>query len=573
MKEIPDCSEQTGPPLQHLNGCSGAPVIPRFHTGCLLFLGPRDIFAGTGIHLDHLPCLNEQRHTNNGTGLQGGGLTPTARGIPLQAGVGFSDAENDKVGWLDNDWTSVPQGYRADILLFQPLGGFTHRFGIGTHLLKGVIVHEVPEFTVVIEILHSHLHNIGCLNRLPRLEGLFNDATGLQVPDLHPIEGLTFTRLYKFVFNNGARVAIEHDLQSTLELIGAITCHLFLTRNNRLETRMIHRTGPSWQTPSWQQELASAFTDVESLLKYLGLDLSQLPAVRAAARKFPLRVPRDYAALIKKGDPDDPLLRQILPLTDELEQVEGFSLDPVGDLNARNAPGMIQKYQGRALLITTGACGINCRFCFRRNFPYSESRTTREQWHESLEYLIHNKEITEIILSGGDPLTLSDHRLKELIQDLGEISHLKRLRIHTRLIVTLPQRLTDQLLSTLSRTRLQAVMVVHVNHPTELSKPTRDVLHELGKAGIVMLNQTVLLRGVNDSANTLARLSEALFESRVMPYYLHLLDRAQGTAHFEVSLDKVRAIYRELQKSLPGYLVPKLVSEQAGAPNKLLINA
>lgn len=303
----------------------------------------------------------------------------------------------------------------------------------------------------------------------------------------------------------------------------------------------------------------------------LGLEPAQI-GLRPATRDFPLRVPRAYVARMQRGNPHDPLLRQVLPLTEEDRLVPGYGIDPVGDVAARAGSGILHKYHGRALVITTGACAIHCRYCFRRHFPYSEAQERAADWGNVLDYLARDKSIEEVILSGGDPLALSDRRLARLVQGLDQISHLKRLRIHTRLPIVLPERVDPALLAWLSATRLQPVMVVHANHAQELDPAVHAALGRLRRQGLHLLNQSVLLRGVNDSVAALQALSAHLFDAGVLPYYLHLLDRVQGAAHFDVPLAEAQALLGELATRLPGYLLPRLVREQAGAAAKQLVS-
>ncbi len=322
------------------------------------------------------------------------------------------------------------------------------------------------------------------------------------------------------------------------------------------------------QASRWQRELARAISDPAELLRELDLDPALLPAARAAAACFPLRAPRGFVARMRKGDPDDPLLRQVLPLGAELAETPGFDTDPVGDRAARAAPGVLHKYHGRALLLVTGACAVHCRYCFRREFPYAESGTGPARWRLALAYLRDASSLREAILSGGDPLSLSDRRLGALLAELDRIPHLERLRIHSRQPIVLPERVDDGLLAVLAQTRLQRVLVVHVNHPREIDGTVHAALRRLAAAGVTLLNQTVLLRGINDSAATLAGLSEALFAAGVLPYYLHLLDRVRGAAHFEVKESEASAIMETLRQRLPGYLVPRLVRELPDRPAK-----
>lgn len=323
------------------------------------------------------------------------------------------------------------------------------------------------------------------------------------------------------------------------------------------------------QTPAWQAEQAAAIRDPAELLQVLALDPALLPAAQAATARWPLRVPRGFVARMRRGDVNDPLLRQVLPLVEETVDTPGFVADPVGDRAARRAPGLLQKYQGRALLLASRACGIHCRYCFRREFPHTE--TPSGEWQAALDYLAANPDIHEVILSGGDPLTLSNRRLVTLVGALAAIPHLRRLRIHTRQPTVLPARVDEGLLELLTHARFQAVVVLHVNHPQELDATTVAALHRLRRTGATLLNQAVLLAGVNDTVSILAALSEKLFSVGVIPYYLHLLDPVCGSAHFRVETAPAQALMHALRDHLPGYLVPRLVREDVGQPAKTLL--
>ena len=322
--------------------------------------------------------------------------------------------------------------------------------------------------------------------------------------------------------------------------------------------------------PDWRRHIAEAVREPAELYRLLDLDPATLPAAEAAARDFPLWVPRPLIQRMERGNPDDPLLRQVLPLGDELSIQPGFSADPVGDLAARETPRLLRKYRGRALLITTPACALHCRFCFRRNYPYQESM--EERLEESLERLTlagkGGDGIEEVILSGGDPLTLSDRRLSDLTARIEALPSVRRLRLHTRLPVIIPERVDGRLLGWLAEGRLEKVVVVHANHPNELDAAASDALRRLRAGTTTVLNQSVLLRGINDAADTLAELSQRLFSAGALPYYLHQLDRARGTAHFEVPDERARRLVDQLRGRLPGYLVPRLVREIAGEPSK-----
>jgi len=318
--------------------------------------------------------------------------------------------------------------------------------------------------------------------------------------------------------------------------------------------------------------LTLTITKPEALIEALGLDAHLLPGARAANESFALRVPAPYLARIRPGDPNDPLLRQILPRGEELEDQPGYVADLLEESAARRAPGLLQKYAGRALLITTQACAIHCRYCFRREFPYAEQISDEGgRWSEALAEIAGDSGIEEVILSGGDPLTLSDSRLAQLTTALAAMPHVKRIRVHTRQPVVLPARVDDGLCAWLATIRQPVVFVLHVNHPNELDAEVRVACGRLRAAGVTLLNQSVLLAGVNDDLDTLKRLSVDLMDAGVLPYYLHLPDRVRGTAHFDVAEDRAQALVAALTSQLSGYLVPRLVREIPGAPSKTAI--
>jgi len=318
----------------------------------------------------------------------------------------------------------------------------------------------------------------------------------------------------------------------------------------------------------WQQVLADAITSPAQLCEILGLDPGLIEGVREATGQFALRVPRSFVARMRHGDPRDPLLLQVLPAAAEMATASGFGIDPVGDLASRTVPGLLHKYAGRALLIATGACAVHCRYCFRRHFPYGEESALAAGWREAIDHLRSDASISEIILSGGDPLSLSDRRLQQLTDELQSVPHVRRLRIHTRHPVVLPERVDEGLSNWLSAVRLQKVVVIHANHAQELDAEVGRACRDLAAAGATLLNQSVLLAGVNDSVAALADLSEALFSMNVLPYYLHLLDRVLGAAHFEIDAAAALRLHAGLAEILPGYLVPRLVREIPGAASK-----
>lgn len=316
--------------------------------------------------------------------------------------------------------------------------------------------------------------------------------------------------------------------------------------------------------PGWQAELARAVTSVPELLAAVGLETWSTRLPVEIEQNFPLRVPRGYVRRMRRNDPNDPLLRQVVPLAAEANVVPGFDVDPVGDFASMRSPGLLQKYHGRALMIATGACAIHCRYCFRRNFPYGEAALLPRHIDDALALIDADPSISEVILSGGDPLSLSDDRLGELLERLGRIDHVARIRFHTRQPIVLPERIDRGLCDVLAHAPRPTVFVVHCNHANEIDEPVGAALTRLSGLTTMLLNQSVLLRGVNDSAPTLVELSARLFEHGVLPYYLHQLDPVSGAAHFAVADGIARAIRDEMAARLPGYLVPKLVREIAG---------
>lgn len=326
---------------------------------------------------------------------------------------------------------------------------------------------------------------------------------------------------------------------------------------------MIPLTDLGWQDQPWQWQLANAVTDISDLVSMLDLETSQ-----PVTTDFPLLVPLPYLSRIERGNPDDPLLRQVMPLAAELGEQSGFVRDPLSEAHHTPTRGVLHKYQGRVLVIVSGACAVNCRYCFRRHFPYQDVQPDAAAWQDIIAYVAKDDSITEVILSGGDPLVLSDRRLAWLGEAISAIPHVRTIRFHTRLPIVIPQRVTAEFAGWIASTRLSVVVVVHANHANEIDKGVAGAVLRLREAGATVLNQSVLLRGVNDHADALTALSQRLFACGVMPYYLHLLDPVAGAAHFDVPTDEGRKLIREVAARLPGYLVPRLVREVPGEPSK-----
>lgn len=322
----------------------------------------------------------------------------------------------------------------------------------------------------------------------------------------------------------------------------------------------------------WQSQLRNVITSPEELLAVLGLDPVDVGLSALACADFPLKVPRSFVQRMRAGDPHDPLLRQVLCTQQEMIDTPGYLRDPLGESGATIPQrGIIHKYHGRVLLIVSGGCAVNCRYCFRRHFPYSKNQNSRQQWREALQYIRADKSIEEVILSGGDPLVATDEQLGQLIGDIATIAHVQRLRIHSRLPVVIPERITASLLEAITPANLQTIMVIHCNHAAEIDDSVAHALAALRHRDITVLNQAVLLAGINDDLNTQLALSKRLFATGTLPYYLHVLDKVQGAAHFDVAEEKAQKLMAALSARLPGFLVPRLVREVAGADAKVSV--
>ncbi len=318
---------------------------------------------------------------------------------------------------------------------------------------------------------------------------------------------------------------------------------------------------------SWQKELANVVTDPKILLAKLDLDINLYKSHFKARELFPVRVPQPFIERMEKGNIDDPLLRQVMPLNDEFTIADGYVSDPL-DEHDTVAEGLLHKYKHRVLMIVKAGCAVNCRYCFRRHFPYADNSPNKLRWQAALDYIAQNTDVHEVIFSGGDPLMANDQHLAWLVKQVELIPHVSRLRIHTRLPVVIPQRITLPLVDMLANSRLKPAVVLHINHANEIDETLVRAIEPLRQARIPLFNQSVLLKGVNDDLGSLVKLSEQAFDHGIMPYYLHVLDKVQGAAHFDIPERKAVALIKELAATLPGYLVPKLVREIAGEPNK-----
>jgi EF-P beta-lysylation protein EpmB len=322
------------------------------------------------------------------------------------------------------------------------------------------------------------------------------------------------------------------------------------------------------QSLSWQEQLAQAIRQPNELLDYVGIEAESIGYSEKSIKQFPLRVPRVFADRIQRKNPNDPILRQVFPYIDEENDCEGFVNDPLAESNVQPVQGLLHKYNSRVLSITTGACAIHCRYCFRRHFPYQDSSTNGEHLKQSLEYINNDENIKEVILSGGDPLTLSDRRLIDLCQAISQIKHVKRIRFHTRIPVVLPARISKELIRSLHNKGINIIFVLHINHANEIDETVINNIKLLQQFDIMVLNQSVLLKGINDTTERLITLSERLVENHVTPYYLHLLDPVAGAGHFNVDEQHARQLIESMKASVSGYLVPKLVKEEVDKTGK-----
>lgn len=329
-------------------------------------------------------------------------------------------------------------------------------------------------------------------------------------------------------------------------------------------THSTHVTCAPMTTQTWQQSLSQSLISFESLCTYLQLPHSVIENIDAAIKSFPLRASMEFLSRIEKGNARDPLLLQILPQAIEMQKTPGFSDNPLQEDHSNPLPGLLHKYLNRVLFTLTGACPVHCRYCFRRHYPYETQLPSKENWQQALQYIASHTQIDEVILSGGDPLVLKDQLLSQFVTSLEKITHVTRLRIHTRVPIMIPQRIDENLLAWMQASRFKIIVVLHCNHANEIDNAVRDGILKLRRALVTVLNQSVLLKNVNDNADVLVTLSKKLFDAGVLPYYLHLLDRVNGSAHFEVSEDAALILHAAMKEQLPGFLVPKLVREVSG---------
>ena len=315
----------------------------------------------------------------------------------------------------------------------------------------------------------------------------------------------------------------------------------------------------------WQYELANSFKKPIELLNYLEIDPKGYDF--SATRLFPMLIPQHFVSLMKKRDPFDPLLLQVLPLEKEFYNSVEYSEDPLQEQQGA-IPGLLHKYKSRILLILKTGCAVNCRYCFRRHFPYKDNKISKKDFIYIIDYIMAHPEINEVILSGGDPLMATDDYLTQIFANLNTLTQIKRIRIHTRLPVVLPNRLSSSLIHLLQNNPKPIIIVFHINHPNELCTIFYNKIKQLQHSNITLLNQSVLLKDINDNIVVLSKLSEKLFNYHILPYYLHVLDKVKGATHFDIETDKIYQLQQQLLAELPGFLVPKIVKEEANQASK-----
>jgi L-lysine 2,3-aminomutase len=508
----------------------------------------------------------------------------------------------------DGDCVVVEQHHAADHALFEELPGVVDLFGRELILLVVLVVHEDVLVALLVEILGVDLFDVGHFERFAAaLNGAIQDRAPEQVPQLALVERLTFARLDEVALDHNVRVAVDLDLQALAKITRVVGSHVFhplrlnaygtylgliqgsnarrpeahsdcILKSRTKSVNERRSTTPTDQAPDFRLDDSlgkDAITDPVELCRELDLPKSIAQEAFAAAEDFGLLVPRSLLARMRSGDVEDPVLRQFLPRPEETVLRDGYLMNPLQEKACSTGSGMLQKYTGRQLVLTVGTCTAHCRFCFRRHAEKNGLSAAYplfgKRWTSFFDQLKRNPSVHEVILSGGDPFTLDDLSLERIVQGLASIPHVRRVRFHTRAPIAVPRRVTDTLLDAITRTPLRTVVVFHVNHPNEIDDDVIAMFERCREADLTLLCQSVLLRGVNDDADTLSSLYEKLIDYGVTPYYLHCLDRVQGAAHFEVPESEARELVRLLRLHLPGYAVPRLVREIPGEKSKTIL--
>jgi EF-P beta-lysylation protein EpmB len=548
-----------------------------------------DVLAASGVDLDDVSNFDETRDTELGTSFHFRGFGDIGCRVALGPGGRIDHFEFDVRWRFQDDRIVVEQGDRAGHPVFEILPGIAGDLRLDFILFEGGRIHEHIIFTLAVEILDVGLLDISTFQRVATFVRSIEHGTTNQVSHFALVERISLAGFNEEHFDHDVRFAIDLNLKTFAKIACVVCCHdlagsvSVLKMGNGWDRSMQILTtkdeivppgAPSgaenaadFASVSWQQAMQRAIRSASELRKRLGLPTPDA-ATLASEAQFPTFVSLEYLRRMEPENPADPLLRQVLPVADEMNAISGFVSDPVGDVQATVVPGMLQKYSRRTLVVATGVCGVHCRYCFRREFDYQAAESEGDAWEPAIASLRQRPDIDEVILSGGDPLTIADAKLSRLLSAIEGITHVKRLRIHTRMPIVIPQRVTDTLIDRLRRSRLATWMVVHCNHAAEIDTDVEESLGRMIDVGIPVLNQAVLLRGVNDSVEALESLCRRLVDLRVQPYYLHQLDRVAGAAHFEVPIEVGRSLIDQLRERLPGYAVPKYVIEEAGKRTK-----
>ncbi len=553
------------------------------------------IFAGSSVNANDVAFVDEDRRLKLTTGFGFDRFANVRRRVTFGTRFAVRHDQVDMVGWRHDDRLAIEEGHLAIHVVLQVLPVLTDLLFAQFGLLVRFLIHKNERVALPIQELHIGLDDVGFFERIVALERAIQRGASQQVLQLANVHRVAFAWLLELHRSHDVRFAIDLNFQAFTKVLcfvrhgsdPAVWIKVGGFRNSDMiekssktgyVTRMQILTtsndsvGAGCDTPAepWQRSMKTAIRTASELLD--SLKLQDTPAFRAKAEAdFPVFAPQPFLQRIRPSDPADPLLRQILPVEAEDVSPSHYSADPLAEAAATLQPGLLQKYHGRILVVATGACAIHCRYCFRRHFPYGDGpagSALREQLAVALQ---KDESLEEVILSGGDPLTLVDDAFAALMETIENVSHVKRLRIHTRLPIVIPQRVNQFLAKRLGSSRLQKIVVVHVNHANEIDQDVENSLRRLANAGATLLNQSVLLKGVNDSADALVGLSQRLLDAGALPYYLHQLDPVIGAAHFEVPIERGRQLIEAIRARLPGYAVPRYVQEIPGEPNKTVI--
>ncbi len=544
-----------------------------------------DVLAGSGIDSQHVTDVDERGADELRPSFNFARFRHVGCSVAFDSWVAIFDLELDMVWWRKSDGQTIIQNHLAIHAVFQVPPIVIDLCSGQLVLVEGLRIHEDESITLFVEVLYADVLDIRDLQFIATFVGSHQRGAANQILKFTFVKSVAFTWLAKIHFQHQVWFAVDLNLEAFTKIARFVRRHCshpltFLLINTIVSKMKILANQDSFVGPSsqsWQQYVKTAIRDVPTLLKSVGLKSpaglgSDTHPDANTAKTFELFAPLPYVQRIRAGDWNDPLLRQILPVQAENDSTNGFSSDPNNELSATIAPGVLKKYRNRALLVIAKSCAINCRYCFRREFPYDSLPRTKAEWGDSLNLIEDDPTISEVILSGGEPLLNVDANLHWLVQEIASVPHVKRLRIHTRMPVVIPQRVTHEFLELLQNCRLPTTVVLHINHAQEIDDSVAFAATQLRTVPqLVLLNQSVLLRNVNDSFEALAALSWRLLDVGIIPYYLHQLDRVRGASHFEVARERGIQLLNELYRDLPGYAVPKYVCEEPGKFGKTML--